>query len=616
MSGENPRHGEPGLPGPGLSESSADAMMTPPPAAPEGGPKMGRNVSILASAQLITWTMTLLWTLVVPRALGPSGLGTIMAAWSITGILGVVLGLGTRNYLVRESVVRPDSAPGLIGTALVLRVVLSPLLIVAAVAYGELVGWTGDAQTVLYLAAAATLFVQIAEPLQAGFQATERMEYLAYSDIISKSGQGLVGIVIVLLGFGTVGVTACWAVMTGVVVVLDLYWLHGLVRIDWRTNIRRMTAVARASLPYWAFGLFFMLYLWIDFVMLSLLTSDEVVGWYAVPTRLFQTLMFLPVAVATAWLPHFVRGFEESDEKLKDAARQPVELVLLLSLPIAALTAAAADPVINLLYGSEYANSVPVMAILGLCIPAMYMNIMLSQVLIAMNRQSTWTWVMAVTTVVNPLFNLALIPLADRQWDNGAIGAAISLLLTEVVVVAAGVWLIGRRVFDGGSVRRAGLGLVAATLCGLVTYFSEDVVGWVIGLALGIFAFVAAAAVLRVFTPEEIELMRQGLRKAANKIPGLKRRFGKGASVAPEEPLRPPDGSPDVLPHALGREEGLPGDAASKAEGVTAQRFGPETAGTQRLDDGRGRDGLVDVDEHGEREELAARVEVEGDEGP
>jgi len=526
---DHPRHGEPGLPGPGLSEASADAMLTPSPALPEESTKMGRNVSILASAQLITWTMTLLWTLVVPRALGPSGLGTIMAAWSITGILGVVLGLGTRNYLVRESVVRPESAPGLIGTALVLRIVLSPLLIVAAVVYGELVGWTGDAQTVLYLAAAATIFVQIAEPLQAGFQATERMEYLAYSDVISKSGQGLVGIVIVLLGFGTVGVTACWAVMTGVVVVLDLYWLHGLVRIDWRTNVRRMVTVARASLPYWAFGLFFMLYLWIDFVMLSLLTSDEVVGWYAVPTRLFQTMMFLPVAVATAWLPHFVRGFEESDEKLKQAARQPVELVLLLSLPIAALTAAAADPVINLLYGSDYANSVPVMAILGLCIPAMYMNIMLSQVLIAMNRQSTWTWVMAVTTVINPLFNLALIPFAQHEWDNGAIGAAISLLLTELVVVAAGVWLIGRRVFDAGSVRRAALGLVAATVSGLVTYFGEPVVGWVAALALGILAFVIAAAVLRVFTPDEIELIRQGLRKVANKIPGLKRRYGTAA---------------------------------------------------------------------------------------
>ena len=485
---------------------------------PEEGPKMRRNVTVLASAQLITWTMTLAWTLVVPRALGPSGLGTIMTAWAVTGILGVVLGLGTRNYLVRESVVRPNSAPGLIGTALVLRVVLSPLLIVSAVVYGQIVGWGHDAEIVLFLAAAATIFVQIAEPLQAGFQATERMEYLAYSDIISKSGQGLVGIVVVLLGFGTIGVTACWAVMTGVVVVLDLYWLRSLVRIDLRTNLQRMVSLAKASLPYWAFGVFFMLYLWIDFVMLSLLTSEEVVGWYAVPTRLFQTLMFLPVAVSTAWLPHFVRGFEEGDWKLKEAARQPIELVLLLSLPIAVLTAVEADPVIHLLYGEAYAHAVPVMAILGLCIPAMYMNIMLSQVLIAMNRQASWTWVMAVTTIINPLFNLALIPLTQNRYGNGAIGAAISLLLTEIVVVAAGVWLIGRRVFDGGSVRRTALGLVAATGAGAAAYFTEAMIGWVASIAIGVLAFVVAAAVLRVFTAAEIDLMRQGLRRVSRRL--------------------------------------------------------------------------------------------------
>ena len=354
------------------------------------------------------------------------------------------------------------------------------------------------------------------------------MEYLAYSDIISKSGQGLVGIVIVLLGFGTIGVTACWALMTGIVVVLDIYWLHGLVRIDWRTNISRMLAVAKASVPYWAFGLFFMLYLWIDFVMLSLLTSNEVVGWYSVPTRLFQTMMFLPVAVATAWLPHFVRGFEEGDDKLKEAARQPVELVLLLSLPIAALTFVAADPVIHFLYGSQYAHSVPVMAILGLCIPAMYMNIMLSQVLIAMNRQSTWTWVMAATTIVNPLFNLALIPLTQHRYDNGAIGAAISLLLTEIVVVAAGIWLIGRRVFDAGSVRRTALGLVAATAAGGAAYVTGGMVGWFLSLVIGLFVFAGAAAVLRVFTPGEVDLMRQGVQKVTRRIPGLKR-YGPAA---------------------------------------------------------------------------------------
>ena len=46
----------------------------------------------------------------------------------------------------------------------------------------------------LYLAAAATILTLLAEPMQAGFQAIERMEYLAYSDVINKSSQGLLGV--------------------------------------------------------------------------------------------------------------------------------------------------------------------------------------------------------------------------------------------------------------------------------------------------------------------------------------------------------------------------------------------------------------------------------------
>ena len=518
-----------------VSQGTADLTLSPSPEPPpDDGPKMGRNFRFLASSQLITWTMTLLWTLVVPRALGPANLGTIMTAWAVTGILGVILGLGTRNYLVRESVTKPDAAPQLIGTALVLRVVLSPLIFGAALVYGQIDGWDHDAMIVLILAAAATVFVQIAEPLQAGFQSTERMEYLAYSDIISKSGQGLVGIVVVLIGFGTIGVTACWALMTGLVVLLDLYWLRGVVRLDLRTNVRRMVALAKASVPYWAFGLFFMIYLWIDFVMLSLLTTDQVVGWYSVPTRLFQTLMFLPVVVATAWLPHFVRGFEKGDDKLKDAARQPVELVLLLSLPIAALTVAAADPAIHLLYGDAYANSVPVMAILGLCIPPMYMNIMLSQVLIAMNRQVTWTWVMAVTTIINPLFNLGLIPYTQHHYDNGAIGAAISLLLTEIIVVAAGFWLIGRKVFDGGTGRRTALGAAAAVAAWAAAYAVHGTVGWVASLVLAVLVYAGVAALLRVFTAGEVALMRNALRRVLRRLPVL------GRHVRPTEEAEPP----------------------------------------------------------------------------
>jgi O-antigen/teichoic acid export membrane protein len=531
--GQHGRAGEAVVPPPGLGVADTAAETAAAVPQPEEAQVVGRNVRVLTIAQLITWTMTLLWTLVVPRSLGPGGMGTIMAAWSVTGILGVVLGLGTRNYLVRASVVEPAERARLVGTALVMRVLSAPLVLGAAVVYGELVGWDHRAKLALYIAAAAQICVQIAEPMQAAFQAVERMEYLAYSDVINKSAQGLLGIAVVLAGFGVIGVMTCWLVMTAVVVVLDLYWVRTLVRVDLHTNLRRMARLARDSLPYWAFGVFFMVYLWVDFVMLSLLTDTQEVGWYSVPTRLFQTLMFFPVVVATAFLPAFVRGFEEGGDRLRRSAQAPVELVLLLSLPICAGTAVLARPLISGLYGSAYDKSIPVLIVLGLCIPPMYLNIMMAQVLIAMNRQARWTWVMAGTVVVNPLFNLALIPWTHHRFHNGAIGASLSLLFTELICIGAGFVMIGRLVFDGGTARRAVLGTGAAGAMWAVGYFLTPLITAIPAFVAGLLTFAGVAVLVRLFTPEEIRLIRNGLDKVARKLPGLRKLRPVAAEAPP-----------------------------------------------------------------------------------
>jgi O-antigen/teichoic acid export membrane protein len=160
----------------------------------------------------------------------------------------------------------------------------------------------------------------------------------------------------------------------------------------------------------------------------------------------------------------------------------------------------------------------------------MYMNIMLSQVLVAMNRQARWTWVMAATTVVNPLFNLALIPWTHDRWGNGAIGAAVSLFLTELIVVTAGFAMVGELVFDRSTIRRAVLGVAAAGGMWAVAYATEPTIRTVPAFLAGLLTFGVAAFVFRLLSREELGLIVTGLAKVRNKIPGLKRRGGSPAA--------------------------------------------------------------------------------------
>src|SRR6202012_1663006 len=98
---------------------------------------------------------------------------------------------------------------------------------------GAGVAGTGpQAATVLYLITAMTILTLLTEPLQAAFQAIERMKYLAYADIINKSAQSIIGIGLVLFGFKVVGIAADMAVITGVVLLITFWWLRPLFRIN------------------------------------------------------------------------------------------------------------------------------------------------------------------------------------------------------------------------------------------------------------------------------------------------------------------------------------------------------------------------------------------------
>ena len=481
------------------------------------GRRVARNVTVLAGSQLATWSATFAWMLVIPRALGPSAMGFLVTACAATGIMAVLMGLGTRNYLVREMVATPERRPALLGTALILRVILlAPALLVMA-AYAAVAHFPPVETQILYLATGATCLALLGEPLLAGFQAIERMEYIAYGDVINKAVQAIGGIGLVAIGLGARALSIWWVTIMAVILVLNLWWMRHHIAIDFTFALGRIRALLRESIAYWTFGLFFTVYLWIDSVMLAAMTPAAVVGWYGVPTKLFNALMFAPVILATAWLPRLITAFGESPERLRVIARTPVELVLVISLPVAAGAATIATPLIRTLYGPAFAPAAPVFAVLALACVPMYLNIMLNQVLIAEKRQAVWTRAMILACVLNPALNFALIRVFQSRSGNGAIGAAVSLLVTELVLGLVGLVIVTglfSRPFVERLVRAA-----VATAGMMLAAWAVRSFGLVAQVAVGAVSYPALAFVLGVASAEQLADVRRLSGRLSQLIP-------------------------------------------------------------------------------------------------
>ena len=465
-------------------------------------PSLGRNLVALGASQAITWLATVAWTLVVPRVVGPGDTGILVTALAAGGLIGAVVGLPTRDFLTREMVAAPAAARLLLGSAWLIRVVLLPVVLLLTAAYALLAGFDGTGTAVLYVAGATTAAVLLTEPALAVFQSQEQMKYIAYSDVLTKTLQSAGGIVLALVGFRVLGIAVLNLAVSAFVLGMSVRWVRRLLPRLERPHLRAGVATARASLPYWGFGIFYTLYLWLDTLILAVLTPEQVVGYYGAATRIFTTLMFVPVILATTFLPRLVRAHESRLPDLYAAARAPLELLLVLGLPIGLLVATLAEPATALLYGHSYRGAGPVLAILGLCVPVMYLNIMFNQVLVAAKRPMVWTRVLAGATVLNLALNLVGVQVTQARYDNGAIGAALSLLLTEVAIGAAGVVLVGRHVVTGTARTRL-LRVLLAGAALLAVVLATRALPWPLRLVPGLLTYAAVAVGAGAVSPDQ-----------------------------------------------------------------------------------------------------------------
>lgn len=505
------------LGGPQDSASSRELLsgVAPPP-----GRSLRSNLAALATSQLITWVITMAWTLVVPRILGPEVIGLVVIATSVSALVTVGMNFATREFLVREMVSEPAGAGRLVSLALCARGATIPVVLLAAHVYGVLADLDASDMVVVYLTALATCATLLLDVALAAFQSRERMHYIAGLDVGNKSLNTLGAIVLAVAGYGIIAISAFSLAITVLALGVALVGVHRMVGMGARPA--PMKSVLSNARPYWLISVLVVAYVWVDGLMLGLLVPGEVVGWYGAATRLFATMGFVAVIVVTATFPRLVAAHAQSPQRMFDVARQPFEWVVMVGLPIGVGMACIAEDLIGFLYGPAFAGSVIPLVLLVLGLPLTYANTLANQMFIASGRPSVTARLLATASGFNILLNLVLIPWTQHRWGNGAIGASASLLLTELLQAILCLTILGRQLVTSQTLRR--LGKTALATGGMAAVvLAADEFPWILRAVLGAVVFVVLCILLRVPNPQELAVARAGLARVRRRGPGAAR---------------------------------------------------------------------------------------------
>jgi O-antigen/teichoic acid export membrane protein len=168
----------------------------------------------------------------------------------------------------------------------------------------------------------------------------------------------------------------------------------------------------------------------IDLLLLGLLQPLSVVGIYSVGSRPLLPLYWLPRSVLTAAFPSLARMAARPEQLLQTVCNS-VRLLWVISLPLAAGSAACADYIVYILGGREYGEAALLLAILMWKVPLVFGAMPLRYLFTVVGKQHPYGRLVIAAFFLEVLVSVALIP-----W-LGFFGACIGTLLAELVFTVA-----------------------------------------------------------------------------------------------------------------------------------------------------------------------------------
>ncbi|HRO23945.1 MAG TPA: flippase, partial [Promineifilum sp.] len=445
------------------------------------------------------------------RLLGPADAGSFATAIATAGIFEIVANYGLNILLIRD-VSQDRSLAGRfllnssvlrIFTALIGALPIAAYMFVASQGTNPL---SSAETTAIIFMMIGMVLSGMALGVSGLFYVYEEAEVPAAMSTVTTILKVGLGVVVLLAGYSFVGLAGVSIVVNLITLVLlailaaRRFDLHGPWTLD-GTMIRGMV---RLGFPLMLIHLLQTIFISIDVLLLRQLLPDgeKVVGWYNVAWKWFNALQIIPSYFTLALFPIVSRAIKENMESARRMYRMSLKLMLLLALPIAALTTFAAPALVGLLGGSEFLPQGAVaLQVVIWSIPFGWLNSVTNYVLIALGMERVQPRAFAIAVGFNVVFNWLLIP------RYSFVAAGIITVLSELVLLAIFAYFLRRR-GAGIDWLRLIARPVFLTLAMLGVMWLGNQLHLIVALVLGVAVYAIGLVVLHIIEPREREAIK------------------------------------------------------------------------------------------------------------
>jgi O-antigen/teichoic acid export membrane protein len=465
--------------------------------------EVAKNTAVLALARVIERVSNLILIVFIARALDASGLGIYAAAISYFTLIAIAGEMGSTNFLVRELARDPSKTSTYVVHFATMAAALSVLVLAASWFAIPLIGYSGELQTALLIVAIAVLPGALNTIQEAVFVAHQRVEFQTLVTFIAAVVNIAISLALLARGHGAVSLVAAFVGVQCLVTVSYALILNRYIApLRWEFD----AAVARRLLgeikTFAAISVLAAIFAQPEILILSRLSSEAQVGFYTAALKIVSLWQIIPQTFMANVFPLLSRYYQLSNDRFKFVQQKSVKYLLGVSLPVSAGIVVAADPIIQLFYGSGFDEAVLALRILAVSIPIFSVNAVLWRALVARGEEGAVLRILGINVVVR--LSLTVILVASLASLGAAIAALTALafhtLLLGFFVRRAG--LEFRIVRLAGRFAAAALGMAALTAVAV----ARIELLFLVPLAAAVYGVLVW--LLKAFSAEDVALFR------------------------------------------------------------------------------------------------------------
>lgn len=390
------------------------------------------NALVIAGSQVATWMITSVTFALVPRYLGAADMGQYALAGTFATMAATVASLGIGPLITREVARSRNAADSVLYASAMLGLLLGLLAAIIAPIAAFAAGYSGRTLFIIALQCAFVPAIVLTQFTTAAIHGFEKMNWTAAADVILKLTLLLAAIVVVIRGWGLLGIVAASILASSVsllVQCIGLWRITNFRLLSKRTSLP-LLRLMRESRPFLFINLTWMLYGAVDVFLLSFLGDEASIGVYSTVMRLLGTLLFVPTTIMMVTFPRLSASSHEASQGR--LAGQALRLTVSSGVALSIGAIAISDPLfVSILGDSFMQHTGPVVVAFALSVVPTSVSTVASRMAFAADRQKAVAWIGTGAVVAKILLGLVLIPLFGEQFDNPALGAAVALVLTE-----------------------------------------------------------------------------------------------------------------------------------------------------------------------------------------